>query len=298
MIADGRTLKKYEFWQNIDVDAIMKEGCFISGGRGSGKSTLSFWIGKKLMMNGVYVKVLDGSLVWRRKSAIPYYQTLRNCSSKVADLYNCIYDFSRLSCFEMREYVTGLMEYELNRAIELTEEGYNPQVCYILEECQNLCPSGSLRSSDYQEISRFITQGRNFGLSYIGLTQRLASVDTNLVEISGVKYFGKTEGDNNLRKVKSWIGKENIETVRGLNVGKFLRQHGNEIKLIKSEIFESYSKPVKFIRPQPIRYARPIERPQPQPFIRYPTRQPTLNQRFNNWALERLQEMGIVKVIK
>jgi hypothetical protein len=42
-------------------------------------------------------------------------------------------------------------------------------------------------------------------LAYIALTQRLVSVDSNLVEISGLKYFGKLEGDNNRRKGKAWL---------------------------------------------------------------------------------------------
>ncbi len=66
-----------------------------------------------------------------------------------------------------------------------------------------------------------MTQGRNFGLGYIALTQRLASVDSNLVEISGLKYFGKTERDNNRRKAKAWLSTEYLDRARERGLESF-----------------------------------------------------------------------------
>ena len=57
------------------ITEIMKTGCFISGGRGSGKSNLCFWIAEKLMMNNILVKVIDPTLTSRKNSSIPYFQT-------------------------------------------------------------------------------------------------------------------------------------------------------------------------------------------------------------------------------
>ena len=82
-----------------------------------------------------------------------------------------------------------MMENDFQESVVLGEQGVQVKACYVLEECQNLIPNSASRSYSSQGISRFVTQGRNFGLSYIALTQRLASVDSNLVEISGLKYF-------------------------------------------------------------------------------------------------------------
>jgi len=118
------------------------------------------------------------------------------------------------------------------------------------EECQNLIPNSALRSYSFQEISRFVTQGRNFGLSKIALTQRLASVDSNLVEISGLKYFGKTEGDNNRRKAKAWLPKDYLNKARDLKTGEFLHQYGSQITLEEVPLFQSRTRPKPYVEPQ------------------------------------------------
>ncbi len=87
-------------------------------------------------------------------------------------------------------------------------------------------------------------------MGYIALTQRLASVDSNLVEISGLKYFGKTEGDNNRRKAKAWLPKECLNKARDLKTGEFLHQHGSEITFEKVPLFRSKLKPKPYVEPQ------------------------------------------------
>ena len=120
----------------------------------------------------------------------------------------------------------------------------------LVDQCLNLIPNSALRSYTFQEISRFVTQGRNFGLSYIALTQRLASVDSNLVEISGLKYFGKTEGDNNRRRAKAWLSKEYLDRARDLKTGEFLQQYGSKITFEKVPLFHSLGTPQPYIEPR------------------------------------------------
>lgn len=144
-----------------------------------------------------------------------------------------------------------MMQNDFQEAVILDEQGVQVKACYVLEECQNLIPNSALRSYSFQEISRFVTQGRNFGLSYIALTQRLASVDSNLVEISGLKYFGKTEGDNNRRKAKAWLSKQYLDKARDLETGEFLHQYGSKISFEKVPLFQSLSKPQPYIKPKP-----------------------------------------------
>jgi hypothetical protein len=95
-----------------------------------------------------------------------------------------------------------------------------------------------------------VTQRRNFGLSYIALTQRLASVDSNLAEISGLKFFGKTEGDNNRRKAKAWLPKQYLNKARDLKTGEFLHQYGSKITSEKVPLFQSRTKPRPYEEPE------------------------------------------------
>jgi len=241
------------------VETILNECCFISGGRRSGKTNLGILLVDQLLKNDVQVKVVDSSRQWLKRSSVPYY--VKVASPRVSsyglfaiwnlpNVWNAVYDCSRLTTPELREFVQGMMQNDFQEAVFLDEQGVQVKVCYILEECQNLIPNSALRSYSFQEISRFVTQGRNFGLSYIALTQRLASVDSNLVEISGLKYFGKTEGDNNRRKAKAWLSKEHLEKAKDLRTGEFIFQYGSKITLEKVPLFYSLTKPQLYIEPR------------------------------------------------
>ena len=70
------------------------------------------------------------------------------------------------------------------------------------------------------------------------------------MEISGLKYFGKTEGDNNLRKAKAWLGYEWLEKVKDLQVGEFLMQYGSKVKLEKTRKWISLTKPQRLMEYQ------------------------------------------------
>ena len=98
-------------------------------------------------------------------------------------------------------------------------------------------------------ILKRVNQSRNFGLSYIALTQRLASVDSNLVEISGLKFFGKTEGDNNRRKARAWLPKEYFNMAKDLKTGEFIQQYGSKITSEKTPLFQTQRKPQLYIEP-------------------------------------------------
>jgi len=241
------------------IEKILDECCFIAGGRKSGKTNLGILLVDQLLKNDVQIKVIDSSRQWIKRSSVPCYVKVpmarlsRYSSFAIWDLPNvwdCIYDCSRLTTAQMREFVSGMMQIDFQEAVILDEQGVEVKACYVLEEYQNLIPNSALRSYSFQEISRFVTQGRNFGLSYIALTQRLASVDSNLVEISGLKYFGKTEGDNNRRKAKAWLPKDYLNKARDLKTGEFLHQYGSQITLEEVPLFQSRTRPKPYVEPQ------------------------------------------------
>jgi len=241
------------------LETIVDECGFIAGGRKSGKTNLGILLVDQLLRNDVQIKVIDSSRQWLKRSSVPYYLKVASARASsyglfsiwdLPNVWNCIYDCSRLTTAQMREFVSGMMQNDFQEAVILDEQGVQIRACYVLEECQNLIPNSALRGYSFQEISRFVTQGRNFGLSYIALTQRLASVDSNLVEISGLKYFGKTEGDNNRRKAKAWLPKEYLNKARDLRTGEFLHQYGSKITLEKVPLFQSLTKPQLYIEPQ------------------------------------------------
>ena len=220
---------------NFPIETIMKEGSIIVGGRGCGKSNLAKLIVQQALTSKIGVKVIDSSLAWKNYP-LPKIKVRKG---KVLCKTNAIYDLSRLSVVEMREFVTAMITEDTMRAIDLTDLGVSVPLLYVLEEVQNLVFPNTLRMLKYQELSRFCTQGRNFNLSYIGITQRLSSVDVNLVEISGCKFWFKLEGENNLRKARAWLPKYNVWRLRELEVGHCYQQIGSDIELLKIPLFEA-----------------------------------------------------------
>jgi energy-coupling factor transporter ATP-binding protein EcfA2 len=243
------------------VEIILNGNCFIAGSRGCGKSSLAMLLADLLKNNGARIVVIDSSRTWLKRSSLPYFvKTPKPTSNPYSVFYHwdfkipnedIIFDVSRLNVFELREFTCGFLENIFNVALELDEHGIRPQVCVIVEEVQNLIPNSSLRSMAYQEISRYITQGRNYHCSIIGISQRLASVDTNLVENCDLRYIGRTNGDNNLRKLRGFgISKKDITTIQNLPKGKFLMHYGTSTSIEDVPYFKSPIKPQQYIEPQ------------------------------------------------
>lgn len=221
--------------EDYPLNDIMKYCCFVTGGRGCGKSNLIKLLVMEAIRAKVEVKVFDPSLAWKhfplKHVKVRHKRLSENCS------WNTIYDISRLSVLHARDYVSAMLQNDLTEAIHLTDISTKPKCLVVIEEAQNIIPSHSLRSNKYLEISRFITQGRNFGLSFIASTQRLASVDINLIEISGVRYWMKLEGARNLSKARFWLDKFTTWRLRDLERGTCYLQFGSNIKLLRLPLF-------------------------------------------------------------
>lgn len=212
------------------INEILREGCFCVGGRGSGKSNLLKLLVAHACKIGVKVKIIDPCLAWR---GFPLKTVKVRTNKKVLCELDRIYDVSRLSVLECQKFVSLMMARDFSEALALVDCGQKVDVLYVLEEAQNIIPSGALRSSNFSEVSRFVTQGRNFHLGYVCSSQRLSAVDASLIEISGVRYWGKLEGENNLRKARAWLSKYETWNLRNLNLGEFYLQVGSKVKLLQ-----------------------------------------------------------------
>ena len=219
------------------IESIMTEGAFGISARGHGKTNLMKLLTMQALKRGVKVKVIDSTLQWKR-FPLKTVKVQRKTGKIVCEL-NRVYDVARLSVLEIRQFVSMMMERDFAEAVALTDIGRKPSLLYVIEEVQNVVLPNSLRTLKFQEISRFVTQGRNFGLSFLCSTQRLASTDANMPEISGVKFWGKLEGENNLRKARAWLPKFTVWRLRDLEVGQFYLQIGSKVKLLRLPKFEA-----------------------------------------------------------
>jgi len=225
--------------EDFPIEDIMVRGCFVTGGRGVGKSNLIKLLTMNMIRAKIQVKVFDPSLAWKD---FPLSKTKVRRKFNLGSEWNRIYDISRLSVVEAREYVRNTLERDLIEAIRLTDLGMKPKALVVIEEAQNIIPSHSLRSKKFLEISRFITQGRNFGLSFIASTQRLASVDINLIEVSGIRYFFRLSGQRNLMKARYWLNKYSTWNLRNLETGQTYLEVEGKIKLLRLPLFKATQK--------------------------------------------------------
>ena len=60
-----------------------------------------------------------------------------------------------------------------------------------------------------------------------------------MIEISGLRFIGKTEGQNNLRKLKAWLPSKVIKKLPDLRTRQFFRQYGSKIDLIETLPFKA-----------------------------------------------------------
>ena len=226
-----------EYCHNLEefpIERILREGCFVTGGRGSGKTNLQKLLVQKALSRKIRVKVIDTCLAWKTYPL----ERIKVNSEYVPNLWNRVYDLSRLSVLETRSFVSDMLQRDTKEGIISTDMGYKPSCLIVIEEAQNVIPSNSLRSKQFMEISRFITQGRNFGMSYIASTQRPASVDINLIENSGVNYWFRLQGARNIQKARYWLSKFETWKLRDLETGMCYLQIGSKVKLLRLPKFE------------------------------------------------------------
>jgi len=236
----GRQRKPFDF--EIDLEEALRSGVFISGGRGTTKSNLAMLICDRLMKKGIVVKAFDISRAWQ-KSSIPYYVEVESKGNITVSLYeSCVFDLSKLTPKEAKDFISKLLDNEWKLQISIPEEKRKP-IVYIFEEVQLLVPQWSLRGDQY--VLRLMTTGRNFKLGFVAITQRPALCDTSVFELSFQRYFARMDGENDKKKVASYIGIEKARRLENLRLGEFIYDMGTQTKWITTKEFRANVKPQK-----------------------------------------------------
>ena len=112
-------------------------------------------------------------------------------------------------------------------------EQQRPKIMVVFEECHTPMPNHALRSKHYAETVRLITQGGNFGIRFVAITQFSSMVDKLVVKMAQQRYIGKTSEPNDLNYLSGIIGKR-ISELPHLKRGEFLYSHSGEIGKIQN----------------------------------------------------------------
>ena len=156
-----------------------------------------------------------------------------------------ILDFSQTTKKTAGEIVRDMIKQEYDLRVAQVIESFRlglprtvkaPWFRYWFEESQDLI-GRYLKSDD--DLKTVFCVGRNFKLSFGFLTQRLADLNTQLVERSAF-LVGRQTGDNNLRKISSTFGlpRRKVKFIESLPVGDFVFYSGVRIEHIKFPLFE------------------------------------------------------------
>ncbi|MFC2051274.1 ATP-binding protein [Chloroflexota bacterium] len=101
-----------------------------------------------------------------------------------------------------------------------------PKTWVVLDEAQNIIPAGK-RTSATSSLTRFVKEGRNFGLSFIVTTQQPRSLDPNI--LSQVETFiihklaSQTDLDYVLENIKSPLPTEIRDSDTNISIRELIR---------------------------------------------------------------------------
>jgi hypothetical protein len=253
-------LETYGF--ELNVKEAMKNGVCITGTSQSGKSNLAFQIADKLMREEITVYVIDPSQTWMRNSNVPFVVEVKpNVPLSWKGDKSVIFDTSRLHVPVQQAFIEQFCKIIMDAAID-TEQSERNQIFVIFEEAHTPLPNHALYSNKFAETVRLLTQGANFGVRFMTITQFPSMMDKLPIKMSQQRFFGLTSEPNDLKYLRSFLG-DRVKELETLETGEFLYDHKKETKLIETKEFETEVKPSKMWQAEPKEKAEPQEQTKP-----------------------------------
>jgi len=170
----------------FDVELGLKEGTFVSGGRGCGKSSLTKTIVDMFFKHGYVVRIFDNSQVWRSSSIanLAVIKPYSNFEPQYNESY--VFDISLLSLEQQKSFIENIVDNDFNYTASLNENERNWRI-YVFEEAELLIGT----HDQSKPILRLVASGRNLSLSYVVVAQRFAMISTNLISLCGQFFLGR-----------------------------------------------------------------------------------------------------------
>jgi len=221
---------------SVDTIELMKTGVFVTGTRQSGKSNLAKLIVQRLILEGVTVFVVDPTAVWLDYGLPVLVVTEPNEKQLISwQQRNTVFDTSQLSPYWQQRFVELFNKAILETAI--LSMPHTPKTVCVYEEAHTPMPLNRLGSNNYRETQRLLTQGANFNVSFVAITQFSSMIDKLPVKAAQQRYFGKTSEPNDLKYLKAYLG-ENVKQLPSLPLGQFLYMQSGKLNRIKTVKYE------------------------------------------------------------
>jgi len=227
----------------FDLQETLATGIFTSGTSGSGKSDIGMYAASLLVKHDVAVLVFDSSQDWLNRSSISHYHTLANSFLDKIPEHSIIYDISHLTIRQQQGLVERfcrmLMQYQA--AIPAQKRR---QYFLIFEEAHTYFPEGCMRAKRFQNTVKMMTQGRNFKVRFMAITQFSSLIDKTAMRYMTQRFLGNSNEPNDVGYLRKIIGKY-AEQLGSLKNGEFLYYNRGNVKRIQIRPFESTRQPIQ-----------------------------------------------------
>lgn len=234
----------------IIENAKQNGGMMVIGSNQCGKTTAVMWLMRLIVTSSEHEvqkyqsKIFDTCLNWRYKFDVcPYIEYGSERSKLIPTEQDLIIDMIDPDPISVKRSIAEILQGDFEHKRELKEKflGVNQQTnFYVIEEVQNVFGRMGLAGQSGRYLRRIFSEGSNFAMCIIGLGQRLADIDTMIVERRRYFLFGRMNGENDLKKIKAMFGDQVVGAVQGCAVGEFIF-HDKEKKLIAKIAFPEWT---------------------------------------------------------
>jgi energy-coupling factor transporter ATP-binding protein EcfA2 len=224
-------------------------GMFVVGANQCGKTTAVMWLTRLIMKSEEYkqnkaqLKMFDTCVNWRYKfDACPYIEYGDERAKIIPAEQTMILDMIDPDPQGIKRSIAEILQGDFEHKRQLKEkfQGVNQYTnYYVIEEIQNIFGRMGLQGQSGRYLRRIFSEGSNFGMCIIGVGQRLADIDTAIVERRKYFLFGRTNGENDLKKIKAMFGDQVVSAIKGCAVGEFIF-HDREKMIIAKIAFPEW----------------------------------------------------------
>jgi len=218
-----------EILPNQLLMGILKSGMVIAGGKGCGKSNAGKVYTSEIIRKqplSIQIKIFDtaSNLRWDFEPIL--CQEINENTRYFYDRNeHILFDIALTDDEDILKFMERVVlnDYLKQRARKQELGGHNDKWnLYLVEEAQNIIGTHSLMRREGRGLLKLFSEGRNFGLSFIFIGQRLADISTKAIERSNGYLFGRMNGDNDLAKLKRIVGRKSpvMDEVQKLEASK------------------------------------------------------------------------------
>ena len=208
---------------------ILRTGLVVPAMKAAGKSETGKTITATIIRNRplpIQVKIFDtaSNLRWNFEPIL-----CQEITEETRFFYNgekdILYDINLNDDDDKLTFMSKVVntDYNLQRKRKTELEGHVDKfILYLVEEAQLLMGRYSLLKRIGRNVLQTLSIGRNFGMSFILIGQRLADISTSAIERCDGYLFGKLTGDNDIAKLRRIVGRKSdiVEDVKKLELSK------------------------------------------------------------------------------